>query len=51
MERFAACISKYNSNYEKQITLLMIPNEKCWIYIVVKKVFCITKRNNFKTQW
>ena len=31
-----AYISKHNSNREKQITLLMIPNEKGWDYLAVK---------------
>ena len=44
-------ISKINSNCEKQIILLMIPNEKKegWHYLAIKKTICITKRNNFKT--
>ena len=34
-----ACISKTNSNFEKQIILLMIPNEEKegWYYLAVKK--------------
>ena len=44
-----ASISKYNSNLEKQITILMIPNEKGWHILAVKKTVCITKRNNIKT--
>ena len=31
-------ISKYNSNHEKQITLLMIPSEKGWHYLAAKKL-------------
>ena len=38
MEICLAYISKYNSNREKQITLLMIPNEKVWHYLAVKKL-------------
>ena len=37
----SAYISKINSNYEKQITLLMITNEEkegLWHYIAVKKL-------------
>ena len=40
-------VLKLNSNREKQIILLMIPNEK-------KALSCtigIIKRNNFKTSW
>ena len=35
-----AYISKINSNYEKQIILLMIPNEEKegWHYLAVKKL-------------
>ena len=46
-----AYISEINSNGEKQIILLMIPNEEKegWHYHVVKKTVCIIKRNNFKT--
>ena len=28
--------SKHNSNHEKQVILLMIPNEKKWNYLAVK---------------
>ena len=46
-----AYISKINLNGEKQIILLMIPNEEkegCH-YLEVKTTICIGKRNNFKT--
>ena len=33
-----AYISKCNSNHEKQITFLMIPNEKGWYYLSIKKL-------------
>ena len=48
MEIFPAYISKINSNLEKQIILLMIPNkekESCH-YLVVKKNICIITRNS-----
>ena len=44
--------SKINSNCEKQIILLTIPNDgkEGWYYLAVKKkTICITERNNFKT--
>ena len=31
-----AYVSRYNSNREKQITLLMIPNGNGWHYLAVK---------------
>ena len=31
-------VSKHDSNHEKQIILLMIPNREVWHYLVVKKV-------------
>ena len=31
-----SCLSKYNSNYEEQVTLLMISNKEVWHYIVEK---------------
>ena len=50
MEICSAYISKINWNCEKQITLLMIPNEKGWYYLAVKKLFAllrgITSKNN-----
>ena len=36
MEICPAYVSKYNSNCEKQVTFLMIPNEKGWHYLAVK---------------
>ena len=46
-----AYISKINSNCEKQIILLMIPNEEKegWCYLAVNKTVYIIKRNNIKT--
>ena len=38
MEIYPANISKYNTTRQKQITLLMIPNGKCWYYLTVKKL-------------
>ena len=31
-------VSKHDSNHEKQIILLMIPNGEVWHYLVVKKL-------------
>ena len=49
-------LSKHNSNRDKQVILLMIPNgegrkgksEGQWHYLAVKKTITIIKRNNFK---
>ena len=35
---------------KKEVSLLMIPNEKGCHYLAVKKI-CIIKRNNVKTLW
>ena len=43
-----ANLSKRNLNPEKQVVLLMIPNEEGWHYLVVKKLICIIKRNDVK---
>ena len=47
-----ACISKINSNCEKQIIFLMIPNEEKegWNYVAVKKIIYIISWNNFKIE-
>ena len=34
---YPAYISKHNSNYEKQVIPLMVPNEEEWCYLVVKQ--------------
>ena len=46
-----ACISKINTNCEKQIILLMIPNKEKegWHCLAVKKTVYIIKKNNIKT--
>ena len=48
-----ACISRINSNCEKEIILLMIPNEdkEGWHYLAIKRTVYIIKRNNIKTSW
>ena len=43
MEICPAYISKYNSDHRKQITLLMIPNEKGWHYLAVKKLSALLR--------
>ena len=46
---YPAYLSKLNSNPEKQVILLMIPNGEGWHYFAVKKTISIIKRNNVKT--
>ena len=46
---YPAYVSKHNSNREKQVILLMIPNEEKWHYLAVKKTSSIIKRNSFPT--
>ena len=42
-------ISKYNNKCENQIILLMITYDDInWQYLKVKKITCITQRNNIK---
>ena len=45
MEKCPAYVSKYNSTREKQINLLMIPNEEkeSWQYLSVKKLLAFLK--------
>ena len=38
MNIYPAYISKHNSNHDKQIILLMIPNRRRWHYLAVKKL-------------
>ena len=35
---YPAYVSKYNTNHEKQVILLMIPNGEGWNYLAVKKL-------------
>ena len=42
---YPACVSKHNSNCEKQVILLMISNgEKQWNYFAVKIVSALLRR-------
>ena len=52
-EMLPVYISKYNATREKQINLLMIPNEEVeeGHYLDIKKIVYIIKRNNIKTSW
>ena len=44
-----AYVSKYNNKRENQVILLMIADSEKWNYLAVKKIVCITYRNNIKT--
>ena len=45
-------VSKHNSTHEKQIILLMIPNEdkKGWLYLEVKKLYSLLNRITSKNK-
>ena len=43
MEICLAYTPKYNSNLEKRITLLILPNEKGWHYLAVKKMSALLR--------
>ena len=45
---YPAYVSKHNSNCEKQVIPLLIPNEEKWHYLAVKKTIIIIRRNNSK---
>ena len=51
MEIYPAYISKINFNYEKQIILLMIPNEEKKILALScgKTIICIIEKSKLKT--
>ena len=40
---YPAYVSKRNSNREKQVILLMIPNREGWNYLAVKKLSALLK--------
>ena len=46
---YAAYVSKHNSNREKEVTLLMIPNGEGWHYIAVKQLPALLRGINVKT--
>ena len=49
MNIYAAYISERNSNYEKQIILLIIPTGEGWHYLAVKATFDVITGNKVKT--
>ena len=40
---YPAYVSKHNSNYEKQVIILIIPNANRWHYLTVKKLSALLK--------
>ena len=40
---FPGYVSKHNSNREKQVILLMIPNGQRWHYLAVKKLTALLR--------
>ena len=62
---YLAHVSKHNANCEKQVILLMIPNEEKWRYLAAKKLsalfrgitskhrgdfYCLNCFHSFKTK-
>ena len=45
---YPAYVSKHNSNCEKQVIILMIPNEEKWFYLTVKKLSPLLRGITFK---
>ena len=43
-------VSKHNSNHEKQVILLMIPNGEKWHYLADKKLSALLRRISSKHQ-
>ena len=50
MDIYSVYYLKINSNCEKQVIILMIPNEKKegWYYLAIKKIISIIKKINVK---
>ena len=40
---YSACVSKHNSNREKQVALLVIPSGEGWPYFLVKKLSALLR--------
>ena len=47
---YPAHVSKHNSSWEKQVVLLMIPNEEGWHYITMKKLPLLLREITSKHQ-
>ena len=41
---YPAYVSEHNTNHEKQVNILMIPNRTGWYYITVKKLPALLRR-------
>ena len=48
---YPAYVSKYNSEREEQVIILMIPSKKRMTLYCSKKSINIITRSNVKTQW
>ena len=48
LEKYPASALKHNSNHEKQVLFLMIPNRKEWHYLAVKKLSTLLRGINQK---
>ena len=40
---YSAYVSKHNSNCEKEVIILMIPNREGWHYLAVKKLSALLR--------
>ena len=40
---YSAYVSKHNSNCEKTVIILMIPNREGWYYLAVKKLSALLR--------
>ena len=45
---YPAYVSKHNSNHEKQVIILMIPNGEGWYYLQVKKLLALLRGTTSK---
>ena len=47
-KKYPGYVSKHNSNREKQVILLMIPNRKTWHYLAVKTLSALLREITWK---
>ena len=47
-ETYPADVSKHNSNHEKQVILLMIPNGEGWYHLAVRKLLALLREITLK---
>ena len=47
-KKHPADVSKHNSNHEKQVILLMIPNGEGWYHLAVRKLLALLREITLK---